>query len=514
MTRKIAIFDTTLRDGEQSPGASMNTDEKILIASELLRLKVDVIEAGFPISSPGDFKSVHEIGKLAGDNAVVCALTRAVEKDIDEAARALETAKRPRIHTGLGVSPSHLRDKLRLTEEQAIEKAVHAVKYAKKYVDDVEFYAEDAGRSEQKFLERIIEAVIAAGATVVNIPDTTGYSLPDAFGKRIRGLMENVRGIEDVTVAVHTHNDLGMATALALSAVKNGATQIECTINGLGERAGNTSLEEVVMAIKMHGEELNAHTDINTRELTHASHLVSTITGINVQPNKAIVGANAFAHSSGIHQDGVLKARDTYEIIDPTEVGAAGSQILLSARSGHAALRHRLSELGYTFGDEEFERVYQSFLEVADRKKEVYDEDLESIVRQYQRDVSAIWTLNAVQVSCGYPLTSTATVTMTDETGQTVTDCAFGTGPIDAVYKTVGKIVRVESELSEFSVKAVTSGIDALGEVSVRVKAANGEVFTGRGSDGDIIVSSTKAYINALNRLLAASRAKAAKAAE
>ena len=511
MTRKIAIFDTTLRDGEQSPGASMNTDEKILIAGELLRLKVDVIEAGFPISSPGDFKSVYEIGKLAGDDAVVCALTRAVEKDIDEAARALETAKRPRIHTGLGVSPSHLRDKLRLTEEQAIEKAIHAVKYAKRYVDDVEFYAEDAGRSEQKFLERIIEAVIAAGATVVNIPDTTGYSLPDDFGRRIRGLMENVRGIEDVTVAVHTHNDLGMATALALSAVKNGASQIECTINGLGERAGNTSLEEVVMAIKMHGEELDAHTDINTRELTRASHLVSTITGINVQPNKAIVGANAFAHSSGIHQDGVLKARDTYEIIDPAEVGAAGSQILLSARSGHAALRHRLSELGYTFGDEEFERVYQSFLEVADRKKEVYDEDLESIVRQYQRDVSAIWTLNAVQVSCGFPLTSTATVTMTDETGCTVTECDFGTGPIDAAYKTINKIVRVESELSEFSVKAVTHGIDALGEVAVRVKAENGEVFTGRGSDGDIIVSSTKAYINALNRLLAACRARAAK---
>ena len=510
MTRKIAIFDTTLRDGEQSPGASMNTDEKILIAGELLRLKVDVIEAGFPISSPGDFKSVYEIGKLAGDDAVVCALTRAVEKDIDEAARALETAKRPRIHTGLGVSPSHLRDKLRLTEEQAIEKAIHAVKYAKRYVDDVEFYAEDAGRSEQKFLERIIEAVIAAGATVVNIPDTTGYSLPDDFGRRIRGLMENVRGIEDVTVAVHTHNDLGMATALALSAVKNGASQIECTINGLGERAGNTSLEEVVMAIKMHGEELDAHTDINTRELTRASHLVSTITGINVQPNKAIVGANAFAHSSGIHQDGVLKARDTYEIIDPAEVGAAGSQILLSARSGHAALRHRLSELGYTFGDEEFERVYQSFLEVADRKKEVYDEDLESIVRQYQRDVTAIWGLDAVQVSCGFPLTPTATVTMTDETGQAITDCAYGIGPIDAVYKAVDKIVRVGNELSEYSVKAVTRGIDALGEVSVRVKAENGEVFTGRGSDGDIIVSSTKAYINALNRLLAAGRARAA----
>ncbi len=378
-------------------------------------------------------------------------------------------------------------------------------------MNDVEFYAEDAGRSDQKFLERIIEAVVAAGATVVNIPDTTGYSLPEDFGLRIRGLMENVSGIENVTVAVHTHNDLGMATALALSAVKNGATQIECTINGLGERAGNTSLEEVVMAIKMHGEELDAHTDVNTRELTRASHLVSTITGINVQPNKAIVGANAFAHSSGIHQDGVLKARDTYEIIDPAEVGAAGSQILLSARSGHAALRHRLSELGYSFGDEEFERVYQSFLEVADRKKEVYDEDLESIVRQYQRDVSAIWSLDAVQVSCGFPLTPTATVTMTGEDGQAITECAYGTGPIDAAFKAVERIVRVGNELSEYSVKAVTRGIDALGEVSVRIKAENGESFTGRGSDGDIIVSSTKAYINALNRLLAASRSKAAK---
>jgi 2-isopropylmalate synthase len=511
MTRKIAIFDTTLRDGEQSPGASMNTDEKLLVAQQLLRLHVDVIEAGFPISSPGDFKSVNEIGKLAGDDAVVCALTRAVDKDIDEAARALATAKRPRIHTGLGVSPSHLRDKLRITEEQAIEKAVHAVRYAKSYVEDVEFYAEDAGRSDQKFLERIIEAVVAAGATVVNIPDTTGYSLPEAFGARIKGLMDNVRGIENVTVAVHTHNDLGMATALALAAVKNGATQIECTINGLGERAGNTSLEEVVMAIKMHGDELDAHTDVATRELTRASHLVSTITGINVQPNKAIVGANAFAHSSGIHQDGVLKARDTYEIIDPADVGAAGSQILLSARSGHAALRHRLSELGYVFEDEEFERVYRSFLEVADRKKEVYDEDLESIVRQYQRDVSAIYTLDALQVSCGAPLTPTATVTMTNDEGVTVTECAFGTGPVDAAFLAIDKVVKVPAELNDYSVKSVTRGIDALGEVSVRVTGANGEVFTGRGSDNDIVVSSAKAYVNALNRLLAVERSKAAK---
>ena len=508
MCEKLFIFDTTLRDGEQVPGCQLNTTEKIEVAKLLESLGVDIIEAGFPISSPGDFNSVLEISK-AVSAPTICALTRAVKKDIDVAADALRLAKHKRIHTGIGVSPQHIYDKLRSTPEKIIESAVEAVKYAKRYVEDVEFYAEDAGRADPEYLARVIEAVIAAGATVVNIPDTTGYCLPGEYGAKIKYLVDHISNIDRAIISTHCHNDLGMATANTLSGILNGARQAEVTINGIGERAGNTSLEEVVMAIKMHGEELDAHTDINTRELTRASHLVSTITGINVQPNKAIVGANAFAHSSGIHQDGVLKARDTYEIIDPAEVGAAGSQILLSARSGHAALRHRLSELGYTFGDEEFERVYQSFLEVADRKKEVYDEDLESIVRQYQRDVSAIWTLNAVQVSCGFPLTST--VTMTDETGCTVTECDFGTGPIDAAYKTINKIVRVESELSEFSVKAVTRGIDALGEVSVRVKAENGEVFTGRGSDGDIIVSSTKAYINALNRLLAAGRARAAK---
>ena len=365
MSRKIAIFDTTLRDGEQSPGASMNTEEKLVIARQLVRMNVDVIEAGFPISSPGDFRSVQEIGKIAGDRCTVCGLTRAVDRDIEVAAEALKTAQRPRIHTGLGVSPSHLRDKLHMTEDEAIERAIHAVKYARKFVDDVEFYAEDAGRSDQEFLVRIIEAAVKAGATVVNIPDTTGYNMPWEFGARIRDLRERVAGIEDVTISVHTHNDLGMATALALEAVRNGATQIECTINGLGERAGNTALEEVVMAMKMHEQDLDAHTDIVTTELTRASKLVSSITGINVQPNKSIVGANAFAHSSGIHQDGVLKARDTYEIIDPKDVGAAGSEIILSARSGHAALRHRLAELGYTFADEEFEAIYQRFLEIA-----------------------------------------------------------------------------------------------------------------------------------------------------
>lgn len=509
MTRKIAIFDTTLRDGEQSPGASMNTEEKLVVARELIRMKVDVIEAGFPISSPGDFKSVAEIGRLAGDDCVVCGLTRAVDRDIEVAAEALATAKRPRIHTGLGVSPSHLRDKLRLTEDQAVERAVHAVRYAKSFVDDVEFYAEDAGRADIPFLVRIIQAAVDAGATVVNIPDTTGYNLPWDFGARIRSLMENVRGIEDVTVSVHTHNDLGMATALAMEAVRNGASQIECTINGLGERAGNTAMEEVVMAIRMHGEELDAHTGVDTRELTRASRLVSSITGINVQPNKAIVGANAFAHSSGIHQDGVLKKRDTYEIIDPADVGAGGSQIILSARSGHAALRHRYEELGYAFTDAEFEPVYEAFLEVADKKKEVYDGDLESIVNERNRADEAIWTLDAVQISCGFPLTPTATLTLIGEDGNRITEVAYGTGPVDAVYKAVDKVVGVGCDLSEFSVKAVTRGIDALGEVTVRVTGGDGEVYIGRGSDGDIIVSSCRAYLNALNRLIADKRERA-----
>ena len=502
MTRKIDIFDTTLRDGEQSPGASMNTEEKLVVARQLLRMKVDVIEAGFPISSPGDFESVRRIAELAGDDATVVGLTRAVEKDIDRAAEALKYAKRPRIHTGLGVSPSHLHDKLRITEDQCLERAEHCVRYAKKYMNDVQFYAEDAGRSDYDFLVKVIQRVVDAGATVVNIPDTTGYSLPAEFGRRIAYLMENVRGIENVTVSVHCHNDLGMATALALEGVKNGATQIECTINGLGERAGNTALEEVVMGIRMHGEELNAHTDINTREFAKASRLVSSITGMSVQANKAIVGANAFAHSSGIHQDGVLKKRDTYEIIDPADVGAGQSQIVLTARSGHAALKHRLKELGYEFEGDALDKVYEDFLNLADKKKVVYDEDLESLIHERDRQVSAIFQLEGVQISCGTDMIPTATVTLRNQADQVVTACDFGTGPIDAMYKAVNKIVQVENDLTEFSVQSVTRGIDALGEVTIRVTAPDGEVYTGRGADNDIVVSSARAYVNALNRLL------------
>jgi len=509
MTRKIKIFDTTLRDGEQSPGASMNTEEKIIIARQLVRLGVDVIEAGFPASSPGDLRSVHEIGKLAGDSCVVCALTRAIDSDIDVAAQALRDAVRPRIHTGLGVSPMHLHEKLHISEDECVERAVHCIKYARRFVEDVEFYAEDAARADQDFLIRVMQAAVDAGATVLNIPDTTGYSLPEDFGARVRDVCENVRGIENVTVSVHTHNDLGMATALALAGIRGGATQVECTINGLGERAGNTALEEVVMAIRVHGDELDAHTDINTPELRRASRLVSRITGISVQPNKAIVGANAFVHSSGIHQDGVLKARDTYEIIDPAEVGARGSEIVLSARSGHAALRHRLQELGYTFDDAVFEGIYERFLEIADEKSEVYDDDLEAIVQERARNVKAIYRLRALQVSCGDPLIPTATATIEDKDGNVTTVCANGTGPIDASYKAIDQVIQQKGDLREFAVKAVTRGIDAMGEVTVRVAAEDGAVYIGRGADTDIIVSAAKAYVNALNRMITTTRSRA-----
>jgi 2-isopropylmalate synthase len=502
MTRRIDIFDTTLRDGEQSPGASMNADEKLIIARQLLRLGVDVIEAGFPVSSPGDFESVRRVAAEVGDRAVVCALSRAIPRDIEVAAEALAGAVRPRIHTGLGVSASHLHDKLHLTEDAAVEQAIAAVKLACRSTDDVQFYAEDAGRADKAFLVRMLEAVIEAGATVVNIPETTGYSLPENFGARVAWIMERVRGIEGVTVAVHCHNDLGLATALTLAGVANGARQIECTVNGLGERAGNTAMEEAVMAIRLHGAELDAHTDIDAREFTRASHLVSAITGIKVQPNKAIVGANAFAHSSGVHQDGVMKERTTYEIIDPASVGAEGSGIVLSARSGRTALRRRLEDRGFPLSEDIFEQVYTRFLEVADRKKEVYDEDLEALMAEHDRSLDTIWTLKTLQVSCGMPLVATATVVLVDRNGTEHLANATGTGPVDAAFKAIGEIVRVENDLREFVVQAITRGIDALGEVTVRVSDATEMVYSGRGADGDIIVSSAKAYLNALNRML------------
>jgi len=509
---RIKVFDTTLRDGEQSPGAALTVSEKIEIAHVLQEMGVDIIEAGFPISSPGDFRAVEEISReIRG--CVVCALTRANPKDIDVAAEAVREAAHPRIHTGLGVSDNHVRYKLRMTREEALERGVEAVKHAKRFVEDVQYYAEDAGRADPAYLYRVLEAVIAAGATVVNIPDTTGYTTPDEFGALIRSIVEHVPNINRATVSVHCHNDLGMATANTLAGVLNGARQVECTVNGIGERAGNCSLEEVVMALKTRRDLFGAETGINTRRIYPVSRLVSQLTGIMVQRNKAIVGANAFAHSSGIHQDGVLKERTTYEIIDPHDVGAPDSEIILSARSGRAGLRHRLDELGYGLGEEQFEKVYQRFLAVADMKKTVDTRDLEAIVDDEARMFfEETYHLEHVQVTCGNSSVPTATVRIRGPNGQVRCDADHGSGPVDAVYRAINRVVGEPNELIEFSVQAVTEGIDAVGRVTIRIQAdepVNGtkrQVFSGHGADNDIVVASAKAYMFALNRLIATRR--------
>jgi 2-isopropylmalate synthase len=510
----IRIFDTTLRDGEQSPGAALNINEKIEIAHALEELGVDIIEAGFPVSSPGDFRAVQRISREIR-NCTVCGLTRANPKDIDVAAEALRDAALPRIHTGLGVSDVHIRYKLRTTREAALEMGVAAVKHARNLVEDVQYYTEDAGRAEPEYLYRVLEAVIAAGATVVNIPDTTGYTSPDEFGALIRGIADHVPNIDQATISVHCHNDLGMATANTLVGVRNGARQVEVTVNGIGERAGNTSLEEVVMAIRTRQDLYAARTAIDTRRIYPVSRLVSQLTGIPVQPNKAIVGANAFAHSSGIHQDGVLKERTTYEIINPRDVGVPDSEIVLSARSGRAGLRHRLADLGYSLDQEQFEKVYERFLTVADKKKTVDTRDLEAIIAdEVQTFFEETYHLEHVQVSCGDHSVPTATVRIRGPDGQVVCDADHGTGPVDAVYRAINRVIGEANELIEFSVQAVTEGIDAVGRVTIRIQALepvkeNGyerRVFSGRGSDMDIVVASAKAYMFALNRLIAARR--------
>ncbi|MDY7041062.1 MAG: 2-isopropylmalate synthase [Chloroflexota bacterium] len=510
----VKIFDTTLRDGEQSPGAALNIDEKVEVARALENMGVDIIEAGFPISSPGDFRAVQRVSqKIRG--CTICGLTRANRKDIEAAAEALKDAAHPRIHTGLGVSDVHIRHKLRTTREGALEIGVEAVKYAKKFVEDVQYFTEDAGRADPTYLYSVLEAVIAAGATVVNIPDTTGYTSPEEFGTLIRGIIENVPNIHQATLSVHCHNDLGMATANTLAAVRNGARQAEVTVNGIGERAGNSSLEEVVMALKTRHDLFGLRTGINTRHLYSISRLVSQLTGIPVQPNKAIVGANAFAHSSGIHQDGVLKERTTYEIINPRDVGAPDSAIILSARSGRHGLRHRLVELGYTLDEEQFEKVYQRFLEVADKKKTVDTRDLETIVAdEAQIFFEETYHLTQVQISCGNHSIPTATVCIQGANGQVFCDADHGTGPVDAVYRAINRVIGEPNELIEFSIQAVTEGMDAVGRVTIRIQADeavkdNGverRIFSGRGSDTDIIVASAKAYMFALNQLIAARR--------
>ena len=466
MCEKLFIFDTTLRDGEQVPGCQLNTTEKIEVAKLLESLGVDVIEAGFPISSPGDFNSVLEISK-AVSAPTICALTRAVKKDIDVAADALRLARHKRIHTGIGVSPQHIYDKLRSTPEKILEQAVEAVKYAKSYVEDVEFYAEDAGRADPQYLARVVEAAIAAGATVVNIPDTTGYCLPHEYGAKIKYLVDHVSNIDKAIISTHCHNDLGMATANTLSGILNGARQAEVTINGIGERAGNTSLEEVVMTLRCH-KEIAVDTGIDARLITKASHLVSSLMNMPVQPNKAIVGRNAFAHSSGIHQDGVLKDRQTYEIIDPQDIGLNESVIALTARSGRAALVHRLELLGYDLTQEELDATYAKFLELADKKKEIHDYDLLYLVGDIDRMKQQSVSLKFLQVTTG-TLVPTATVVLKFGDHERMA-IATGNGPVDAAVSAIKTLINEKVVLMEFLMQAITRGSNDVGRVHVQVQ--------------------------------------------
>ena len=496
MNDKLYIFDTTLRDGEQVPGCQLNTVEKIQVAKNLEQLGVDVIEAGFPISSPGDFNSVIEISK-AVTWPTVCALTRAVRKDIDTAVESLRYAKHKRIHTGIGTSDPHIKYKFNSTREEIIERAVAAVSYAKKFVEDVEFYAEDAGRTDNEYLARVIEAVIKAGATVVNIPDTTGYCLPEEYGQKIKYLVEHVYNIDKAIISTHCHNDLGMATANTLSGVLNGARQVEVTVNGIGERAGNTSLEEIAMIMRCH-KNLGIDTNINTSKIYSTSRLVSSLMNMPVQPNKAIVGRNAFAHSSGIHQDGVLKNVTTYEIINPKDVGLDDSSIVLTARSGRAALKHRLGVLGVTIADEsKIDDIYQNFLKLADRKKEITDDDL-LILAGADRAESHSVKLDFLQVTTGMGVRSVASIGL-DISGQKFEAASTGNGPVDAAIKALKKIIQKQMTLKEFTIQAISKGSDDMGKVHMQVEY-NGNVYYGFGANTDIVTASVEAYIDCINK--------------
>lgn len=495
MTDRLFIFDTTLRDGEQVPGCQLNTVEKIQVAKQLEQLGVDVIEAGFPISSPGDFNSVIEISK-AVTWPVICALTRAVEKDIDVAAESLKYAKHKRIHTGIGTSDSHIKYKFQSNREEILERAIAAVKYAKRYVDDVEFYAEDAGRTDNEYLARVVEAVIKGGATVVNIPDTTGYCLPDEYGNKIKYLMEHVDGIDKAIISTHCHNDLGLATANTLSGVLNGARQVEVTINGIGERAGNTSLEEISMILKCH--KLDIETNINTTKIYPTSRMVSSLMNMPVQPNKAIVGRNAFAHSSGIHQDGVLKNVSTYEIMNPKDVGLDDNSIVLTARSGRAALRYRLSVLGVEVDDEEkVDKIYQKFLKLADQKKEVNDDDILMLAGADIAETRAV-KLDFLQVTTGMGVRSVASIGL-DISGQKFEEASTGNGPVDAAICALKKIIQKHMTLKEFTIQAISKGSDDVGKVHMQVEY-DGHIYYGFGANTDIVTASVEAYIDCINK--------------
>jgi len=494
---RLFIFDTTLRDGEQVPGCQLNTVEKIEVAKCLEALGVDIIEAGFPVSSPGDFNSVIELSK-AVTWPVICALTRGVEKDIEVAADALKFAKHKRIHTGLGTSDYHIRYKFKSTREEILERSAAMTKYAKSYVEDVEFYCEDAGRTDNEYLARVVEAVIHAGATVVNIPDTTGYCLPQEYGAKINYLMEHVNGIHRVVIATHCHNDLGMATANTIAGIVNGARQAEVTINGIGERAGNTSLEEVAMIFKCH-KNLGIETNINTRRIYSTSRTVSSLMNMPVQPNKAVVGRNAFAHSSGIHQDGVLKNVQTYEIMDPKDIGFDDSSIVLTARSGRAALKHRLQVLGILLNQEKLDSVYQEFLKLADRKKDIVDDDLLLLAGDKRTDTHRI-KLDYLQVTSGVGVLSVASVCL-NIAGEKFEAAASGNGPVDASIKAVKLIIRRQMTIQEFLIQALSKGSDDVGKVHMQV-AYEGNIYYGFSANTDIIAASVEAFIDAINKFV------------